>query len=259
MPIGTAAPTASQRAAAPHHLIEIVEPWERYSAARFAEDAIAEIKEIHRRGKRAIVVGGTGFYIRALAGDVVLSPPADPDIRRRLSTEARVHDAAFLHQWLQLREPKRATAIAREDRYRVLRALEVRLMRNVLREALPRTSLGGLGLPFIKIFVDVDDDILEQRIESRVDAMLRAGLVEEAERIGEQAVAASAVGYLQALAYLRGWETFAELRGNVVRATRRYAKRQRTWFRSEPQTIWLHSNEPLSSIEKMAREKLGWA
>ena len=102
--------------------------------------------------------------------------------------------------------------------------------------------------------LNVDERHLQARIERRTDAMLAGGLIEEAERIGASAVAASAVGYPQALAYLRGWCTRAELRAILIRATRRYAKRQATWFRSEPDTLWL---EP-RAVEPAAREILGW-
>jgi tRNA dimethylallyltransferase len=257
MSIGTAAPTAEERAAVPHHLIEIIDPQERYSAAQFAEDAIERIKKIQARGKHAIVAGGTGFYVRALSGAVALSPPPDPDIRRRLSLEGRIHDAAFLHEWLTTRQPDRAAAIAPEDRYRTLRALEVSLTQNAPQRA--ARFLLREDIPFLKVFIDVDDAILEQRIAARVDAMLAAGLLEEAERVGPHAVAASAVGYLQALAYLHGWATFDELRNSLIRATRQYAKRQRTWFRSEPEVTWLRSRDARSNIETLAREKLGWA
>ncbi|MBV9402750.1 MAG: tRNA (adenosine(37)-N6)-dimethylallyltransferase MiaA [Candidatus Eremiobacteraeota bacterium] len=259
MPIGTAAPTAAQRTAVPHHLIDFLDPQQRYSAAQFSHDAIECISDIHARGKHAIVTGGTGFYIRALAGDVALAPPGDAGLRQRLSVEARLHEPDFLHQWLAVREPARAASIAPTDRYRVMRSLEVSLMQTPSSTALSRASLSDVGIPFAKIFIDVDDATLEKRIAARVDAMLADGLIEEAERIGPQAVAASAVGYLQALAYVRGWQTFDELRRGIIRATRRYAKRQRTWFRSEPQTIWVRSNNPLSDVEKLAREKLGWA
>ncbi len=259
MTIGTAAPTPRERAAAPHHLIEIIEPGERYSAAQFSYDALARINDIHARGKRAIVAGGTGFYVRALTGAVALCPPGEPEVRERLTIESRLHDAAFLHDWFSLRDRARAALIAPQDRYRVLRGLEIALMRGPSRPSPRAVSLLTAGIPFAKAFIDVDDRLLEQRIEGRVDAMLAAGFIEEAERVGAQAVAASAVGYLQALAYLRGWSTFSELRKNIIRATLRYAKRQRTWFRSEPQTIWLRGDNLLCDIEKLAREKLGWA
>jgi len=259
MPIGTAAPSAAQRAAVPHHLVEFIEPADRYSAAQFAQDALDCITDIHARGKRAIVVGGTGFYIRTLTGAVTLAPPAEMELRQRLSYEARIHEPAFLHQWLAARDPQRSKAIAPEDRYRVLRALEISLMRNERRPGNANDSLASRGVPFVKVFLDVPEAILERRIEERVDAMLRTGLIEEAEEVGADAVAASAVGYLQALAYLRGWQTYAEFRDAVCRATRRYAKRQRTWFRSEPQTVWLRSDDPLRDVSNIVQEKLAWA
>lgn len=255
MPIGTAAPDAEQLAAVPHHLFGFLDPHERYSAARFSADATACIEQIHARGKRAILCGGTGFYIRALTGAVELAPQFDDATRERLAHEARVHDAAFLYEWLTIRDPRRAAMLHAGDAYRVLRALEVALAPPdaTLRKE-PLRSLAGENIPFYKVFLDVPPEELERRIERRTDAMLENGIIEEAERIGADAVAASAVGYPQALAYLRGWCTRGELRTLLLRATRRYAKRQATWFRSEPQTAWLASGE----IERAAREKLGW-
>jgi len=260
MTIGTAAPTAAQRAAVPHHLIEIVDPRERYSAARFSREAVERIRAIHGRGRRAIVAGGTGFYIRALTGGVSLAAPAEADIRRRLSREAQMHEPAFLHAWLSIRHPARAAVIASEDRYRVLRALEIVLMNQENgRPDSPPVSLPSAGIPSVKLFIDVDEALLGERIGLRVDSMLAAGLLEEAERVGPEAVAASAVGYPQALAHLRGWSTRKELRATFVRATRRYAKRQRTWFRTEPHVVWLSGQDLLAQIDTLAKEKLGWA
>jgi tRNA dimethylallyltransferase len=255
MPIGTAAPTQEQLQAVPHHLIGFLDPQERYSAARFAWDAVNAIHEIHARGKRAIVVGGTGFYIRALTGAVDLAPQFDQGVRERLAHEGRLHDAQFLYEWLTVRDPRRAAMLHPGDAYRVLRALEVALAPAdaKLREA-PLRSLATERVPFLKVFVEIDQGELDRRIERRTDAMLERGLLEEAERIGSDAVAASAVGYPQALSFLAGWCTFDELRKLLVRATRRYAKRQATWFRSEPDTHWLAP----AQIEQAAREKLGW-
>jgi tRNA dimethylallyltransferase len=107
----------------------------------------------------------------------------------------------------------------------------------------------------MQVFLEVPWSVIDQRIASRTDAMLRAGLVEEAERVGASAVAATAVGYPQALAYLRGWSTEAELRLSLQRATRRYARRQRAWFRGEAGTLWLAPD----AVATMVREKLGWS
>lgn len=254
MPIGTAAPSPEQLAAVPHHLIGFLDPHERYSAARFTADAMQTIRSIQARGKRAIVAGGTGFYIRALTGGVGLAPQYDEKLRERLAHEARMHDSQFLHEWLTLRDRKRAGAIHPGDTYRVLRALEVALApRSTIREG-AIASLPAEHIPFLKIYLEIDAAELPERIERRTDAMLAAGFVEEAERIGDSAVASSAVGYPQGLAYLRGWCTNEELRSLLVRATIRYAKRQATWFRSEPQ---LHRAAP-RDVERLAREKLEW-
>ncbi|MFN2528999.1 MAG: tRNA (adenosine(37)-N6)-dimethylallyltransferase MiaA [Candidatus Baltobacteraceae bacterium] len=260
MPIGTAAPTEADQKAVPHHLVGFLDPHERYSAARFSEDATCAIEQIHARGKRAIVVGGTGFYVRALTGAVDLAPQFDPALRERLARETRIHDGEFLYEWLQVRDPQRAAKLYRQDTYRVVRALEVALAppHAVGRPgAIP--SLQSARIPFLKVFLDIDQASLDSRIAARTDLMLRSGLIEEAERIGNGAVAASAVGYPQANAFLRGWLTREELRKLLLRATRRYAKRQFTWFRSEPQTLWLESTVAYERLAKEAREKLGWA
>jgi tRNA dimethylallyltransferase len=255
MPIGTAAPAPEQLAAVPHHLVGFLDPRARYSAARFSGDATRAIEAIHARGKRAIVAGGTGFYIRALTGAVELAPQYDESVRERLAHEAKLHDPQFLHEWLTVRDPRRAAMLHAGDAYRVLRALEVALAPPDSRKrAEPLLSLASRGIPFLKVFLEIDLAELDRRIDARTEAMLHSGLVEEAERIGDDAVAASAVGYPQALAYARGWCTHDELRTLLARATRRYARRQATWFRSEPQTRRVRADE----VEHLARENLGW-
>ena len=256
MAIGTAAPNDEELAAVPHHLIGFLDPGERYSAARFAEDAMRAIDSIHARGKRAIVVGGTGFYIRALTGAIDLAPQHDERLRERLAGEARTHPVDFLHAWLRLRAPHRAAAVAPSDAYRIVRALEVALAgADTPRRSGAIASLPAAGVPFAKLFLDVKLSELDERIARRTASMLARGLIDEAERIGEAAVAASAVGYPQSTAFLRGWSTYEELERSLARATRRYARRQRAWFRSEPQTRWVRHDE----VEGAAREMLGWS
>jgi tRNA dimethylallyltransferase len=254
MEIGTAAPSRQQLRAVPHHLVGMLDPNERYSAARYASDAIDAIRAIHRRKKRAIVVGGTGFYVRALTGGVALAPRYDELLRGRLVDEARLHPPEFLHDWLTLRDLRRAAALHPRDSYRVLRALEVALAAPVtLRNERP--TLATERFAWLTVFVDLPWSEIDRRIADRTGRMLAAGLVEEAERIGSNAVAASAVGYPQALAYLRGWSTHRELRASLERATRRYARRQRAWFRGEPATLWLSPE----AVATAARENLGWS
>ena len=255
MPVGTAAPSPEQRAAVPHHMIGVLDPADRYSAARYADDAMDAIRDIRARGKRPIVVGGTGFYIRALSGGVALSPSYDEAVRDRLAREARTHPAEFLHAWLERRDPARAAALHARDTYRVLRALEIAFAgTNGAPSDRPRSTLAEEGIASLTLFLDLPWDEVDRRIARRTDAMLRAGLVEEAERMSGSAVAASALGYPQALAYLRGLSTHDELRASVERSTRRYARRQRAWFRSEPSTLWVAPGDAAAA----AREKLGW-
>lgn len=254
MPIGTAAPSEAQLRAVPHHLVAFLDPYERYSAARYARDAVRVIEEIAARGKRAIVVGGTGFYLRALSGDVALAARHDEALRERLAHEARVHPSPVLWEWLRLRDARRASALDPNDAYRVVRALEIALAPHDAPDDAAGVTLRSAGIPFAKIALDVPIEAIDERIERRADAMLDGGLVEEAERIGGAAIAANAVGYPQALAYARGWSTRAELRASLVRATRRYARRQRSWLRSEPGVAWVQPER----VAAAAREMLGW-
>ena len=263
MPVGTAAPSAQDRARVPHHLVEVLDPRERYSAARFVADALAAIDDIHARGKRAIVVGGTGFYVRALAGDVTLSPAYDVGVRERLAREARVHPPGVLADWLHALAPARAATIATNDPYRILRALEVALVDRTTKAArddvVPRETLRSRGIDSCKLYLDASLDVLERRIAARVDAMLANGFVQEAERIGADAVAADAVGYREALAYVAGFSTRDELRTHLIRNTRRYAKRQATWFRTEPGLVRVPAADALARAVAEAGALPGWA
>lgn len=250
MPIGTAAPAPEALSAVRHHCVAMVDPYERYSAGRFERDALSAIADIHTRGKRAIVAGGTGFYIRALTGSVGLARTYDEQLRARLRREASVHEPNFLHEWLVRLDSRRAAAIDANDTYRVLRALEIRLANSPISngaEELRRPE-------FVKLALDVPIAEIDRRIANRTGHMLANGLIEEAERIGPNAVAGSAVGYPQALAYLRGWSTVEELHVTLLRATKRYARRQIAWFRREPGVEWVSPGD----VADVVREKLGW-
>lgn len=262
MPIGTAAPSADERGRVVHHLVDFLDPHERYSAARFVAGALAAIDDIHARGKRALVVGGTGFYLRALAGDVSLSPAYDAALRDRLAHEARLHPPDVLAAWLHAVAPMRAAAIAPNDPYRVTRALEIALAeragsrRSDTRDA---QNLRTRGLAARKLYLEIEPQELERRIAARVDTMLASGLLDEAERIGPDAVAADAVGYREALAFLAGWSNRGELRTQLIRNTRRYAKRQATWFRSEPGLVRIPPEDAFASAVTLAGALPGWA
>ncbi len=250
MPVGTAAPAPEALSAVRHHCVATVDPYERYSAGRFERDALTAIADIHTRGKRAIVAGGTGFYIRALTGGVGLARAYDEQLRARLQREASLHEPDFLHAWLVRLDSRRAAAIDPKDTYRVLRALEIRLAG----EPVFNDADEILRPDFVKIALDVPIAEIDQRIATRTAHMLAHGLIEEAERIGPNAVAGSAVGYPQALAYLRGWSTAEDLRATLLRATKRYARRQMAWFRREPGMEWVSPGD----VADVVREKLGW-
>jgi tRNA dimethylallyltransferase len=260
MPIGTAAPP--MRSGDPrYHLVGFLDRNERYSAARFAAEALAAIHDIHGRGKHALVVGGTGFYVRALAGDLTLASERDDALRERIEREAAVHPSDVLHAWLTSLDPERAAVVRPNDPYRVGRALEIALARR-----LPPTladpgdrdratgSLRSRGFAVRKLALRLAPEVLGARIAARTDAMLAAGFLEEAERVGADAVAANAVGYHDALAYLAGRSTFAEMREQLARNTRRYAKRQLTWLRGEPDLTWIDGATTAAAIEAAARE-----
>jgi tRNA dimethylallyltransferase len=159
-----------------------------------------------------------------------------------------------MHAWLSARAPERAAALAPGDRYRVARALEIALAGELGAAAAGARTLRSHGVRTLKVVLDVPATELEKRIGMRVDAMLAAGFVDEAERLGASAFAADAVGYPQALAYLAGASTSAELRALLVRATRRYAKRQATWFRSEPSARALAPD----AVAQAVQAELGW-
>jgi len=265
MPLGTAAPSAADQARVAHHLVGFLDPGERYSAARFVDDALTAIAQIQARGRRPLVVGGTGFYLRALAGDIALSPLRDEGLRDRLAREARVHAPDVLHAWLTALAPQRAGALAPGDRYRITRALEIALAEREdaagscgPAQPAPR-SLRALGIPLRKVYLDVDPARLEERIAARVDAMLAGGFLEEAERVGGAAVAADAVGYREALAYLAGFANRDELRAALIRTTRRYAKRQATWFRREPDLLRIGPAHAFDQISAAAAALPGWS
>jgi tRNA dimethylallyltransferase len=165
----------------------------------------------------------------------------------------------LLHAWFFVRAPSHARGVALKDRYRIVRALEIALA-GPRPQGEPQTlaSLRSRGYRALKIWLEIEQSSLDERIERRVDAMLEAGLLDEAERIGDDAVAADAVGYSQVWAYLRGLLTRCELRFLLIRTVRRYAKRQRTWFRTEADMVASAVAQGTKGLERVARERLGW-
>jgi tRNA dimethylallyltransferase len=239
--IGTAKPPLSVRSVVPHHLIDILEPTESYSAGRFARDAGTLVDEIRARGRLPLLVGGTLLYLRALRDGLSALPRANPAIRAQLDAEAAEHGLKALHERLGRVDPDAAQRISPSDRQRIQRALEVH---TVTRR--PLSELQGAAdkrqRPAVLAIALVPESRadLAMRIERRFDAMVAAGFVAEVERLrargdlDPQLPAMRAVGYRQLWAHLDGRCNFEEARAKAIVATRQYAKRQLTWLRGDP-------------------------
>ena len=241
MDIGTAKPSAQERRSVPHHLIDLLDPTEAYSAGRFREDALRVIAEIHSRNGIPLLVGGTMLYYRALAEGIDELPPADPAIRGQIDAEAAKKGWPALHAELANVDPRTAARLKPGDAQRIQRALEVHRLTGIpISEFQNRQKP---GLPFeLRAFAIVPEDRseLHRRIAARLDAMLKAGLVEELSALRERFQLHAAlpsmrcVGYRQAWEFLEGRSSAREFRETAIAATRQLAKRQLTWLRSLP-------------------------
>jgi tRNA dimethylallyltransferase len=257
MRIGTAWPSDEQFARAPHHLYGIASPAETYNAGRYVRDASAAIAAIAARGKFAIVTGGTGLYVEALAGSMPLDRPIASDtLRARMRAEAAAHPADALRAWLTALAPQAAARIPSGDRYRTLRALEAAL---AIREGAAEREEVRPHVALSCVVLEADRVVLRERIAARTRSMFDAGLVEEAqdlERTFGDVAALTGIGYAEALAYARGLMRREEAIGGVIRRTAAYAKRQQTWFRRIAGAMRLDALEPAtwSSLRALARE-----
>jgi tRNA dimethylallyltransferase len=238
--IGTAKPSAAMQAAVPHHLIDILDPAEAYSAGRFVRDATRAIHAIEARGRLPLLVGGTLLYLKALRDGLAALPRADEGIRRELDAQAAATSWAALHQRLRAVDPDAAARIAPSDRQRIQRALEVYMLTGVPLSRLQRSAAVAPAPDVLTIaLVPERRDDLAERIERRFDAMVEAGFVAEVERLrGRGDLTADmpsmrAVGYRQIWGYLDKNCDWPEARRRAIVATRQYAKRQLTWLRGD--------------------------
>ncbi|MGM0766912.1 MAG: tRNA (adenosine(37)-N6)-dimethylallyltransferase MiaA [Pseudomonadota bacterium] len=278
MDIGTAKPSADELARAPHRLIDICDPAERYSAADFRRDALEEMAAITRAGRIPLLVGGTMMYFKALLHGMSDLPSADPALRRALEQEAETHGWAVLHDELKTRDPVAAELIHRNNRQRLIRALEViRLTGKPISELwqvqASDTGHSGPGvanvedytyftqwqadetpsLPYTVVQLAVapsDRKVLHERIRQRFINMLEAGLVDEVRALMARGDLSAdlpsmrCVGYRQAWQYLEGGGDYDTMISKGVAATRQLAKRQLTWLRKWSDVTWLVSEDP---------------
>jgi tRNA dimethylallyltransferase len=247
MDIGTAKATPAEQALVPHHLLDVVDPDEEFSVADFLPRARRIIAAIHDRGRLPLVVGGTGLYIRALTEGLVDVPGADPVLRQRLAAEERAAGPGTLHRRLAAVDPAAAANIPPRNLVRVIRALEIWELTGTPLSA-HQAAHGFAERPYhcLKLGLLPPREELEKRIAERVDEMLARGLVAEVAGLLEAGFspnlkALQTIGYREVIAHLQGDCGPAQMRERIIVNTRRYAKRQLTWFRKDKSIIWVDS------------------
>jgi len=241
--IGSAKPTAAQRAAVPHHLLDVVGPDEPFDCARYRLLALAAIADIQRRGRRVLLVGGTGLYIKVLSGGLCPAPPRDAALRARLNAE---EDAApgQLHRRLLALDPPAAARLHPHDRVRLIRAVEVAVLTGrPLSDWQAAHRFADATLPITTIGLTLERAALYERIDRRCQAMVDGGLVEEVRVLwergfGPELAPLRSIGYREIGAHLRGELALNAAVAAMARATRQLAKRQLTWFRAVPGLRW---------------------
>ena len=252
--IGTAKPARELRARVPHHLIDLCEPTESYSAGRFVADALGSIRDIHARGRVPLLVGGTMLYLRSLLHGLAALPQADPLLRSQLDTRAAKHGWSALHAELAGLDPEAAARIAPADSQRIQRALEVCYMTGRPISQLQRATVSPLaGWPLrYWVLAPRERAVLHERISRRFDAMMAAGFLEEviglrrSKDLSARHPSMRAVGYRQLWAHLDGKYALEEGVQRAVAATRQLAKRQLTWMRGEALGEWIDPDSQLS-------------
>jgi tRNA dimethylallyltransferase len=255
--IGTDKLAASERRGVPHHLIDIADPTDEYTAAQYARDASATVREIHARGRLPIVVGGTGFYYRALTRGLFPGPGRDARLRARLEAIARRRGDAFLHRMLRRFDVESGRRIQLHDVKRVIRALEVFFLTGKPLTAHFAETVPPLpDVQVIAVALRLPAAQISDRVTRRVDAQFARGLLDEirtllARGIPESARPFGGLVYRQALAHLRGDRDEPATRALIAQENRRYARRQLIWFRKEPNLNWFDG--PGESVSTIAR------
>jgi tRNA dimethylallyltransferase len=245
--IGTAKPSRALREGLPHHLIDICEPTESYSAGRFVADALRCIGQIHARRRVPLLVGGTMLYLRALLHGLAALPPASPELRARLDERAAKQGWPALHVQLASLDPEAAARIAPADSQRIQRALEVCLSSGQPISALQRATVSPLADTPLRYWILAPHEraVLHERLARRFEAMMAAGFLEEVRTLQRRGdltarhAAMRAVGYRQLWAHLEGQYGLQEAIGKAVAATRQLARRQLTWLRAESLGQWI--------------------
>ncbi len=245
MDVGTAKPTPEERKGIPHHLLDVADPDEEFNAAIYNSMALPKIAEIDSRGMSCFVVGGTGLYIKGLLDGLFESPPADRELRESLRLECDSSGPEVLHERLADLDPESADRIHPNDRVRILRALEIIHLTKRRFSALTKAhGFSDRHLNAMKLCLKVDREELYDRIDRRSLSMVENGLVEETESLLRKGYSPDlkpmkAIGYRHMINYLKGDWSLDEAISELQKDTRRYAKRQLTWFRADPEVTWI--------------------
>jgi tRNA dimethylallyltransferase len=255
--IGTAKPTASERARVPHHLLDCVEPASHITAGEYARQARQVLDEIKQRENLPIVVGGTGLYLRALLDGLFAGPQRSEELRERLRARMESRGSGYLHRILRRLDRAAAEKIHANDAPKVIRAIEVCLVsRQKMTDRWQQGREPLRGFRILRLGLDPDRKILYERINRRAQQMFDAGLIEETRRLleayGNAAWPLSPLGYKQAAQHLRGEVTREQAVLAAQQAHRNYAKRQMTWFRREPDVHWLRGFGDDAAIQNQA-------
>lgn len=290
MDIGTAKPATEERALIRHHMIDIVDPWESFSTGKYIAAVVPVIEHLHRNGKIPIVVGGTGLYIKAMTRGIFSGPSADWKLRQEFLSMEKEEEGS-LYNYLKELDPEAALKITPKDIRRIIRAIEVCLKSNCRISDMQKNLTKPLPYEFIKIGITRDRKELYRMIEDRVDVMIKAGMIEEVKKLmhlrNEQHMAnilsvsndensvpcplphtpypfpsMQAIGYKEIAMYLHGEISSDEAITLIKRGTKRYAKRQFTWFRKEEDIQWVDitgvqdSNEVFIRVLNTLKTKL---
>ncbi len=254
MDIGTAKPTAEERHAVAHHLIDMVDPHEKFSAADFEEQGTRIAYDINSRNKLPVLVGGTGLYIKALTEGLLAAPSGHSEYREKLKNLEVESGEGTLYQALCKVDPPLAARLFPKDVIRIIRGLEV-FAQTGKRLSAFQEEHGFRKSEFrtLKLGIHVERESLYDRIDRRVENMVREGLIEETQSLLDQGCSLShpaiqAIGYRECLSYLNEKMLLSEVIDTIQRETRRYAKRQMTWFRKDKSVIWLESLKDFDRI-----------
>jgi tRNA dimethylallyltransferase len=259
--IGTAKPTPAERARVPHHLFDCADPTQDVTAGEYARQARQILQQIKSRGRLPVVVGGTGLYLRALLEGLFVGPERSEDMRERLRRQATERGSNYLHRVLSRLDPTTAANIHPNDAPKLIRAIEVCLSSRQKLSELWRQGRDPLvGFRILRLGLDPDRAVLYDRINHRAQHMLQAGLIEETNgligKYGKSARPIGSLGYKQVGDFLRGELLHEQILPAIQQGHRNYAKRQMTWFRREPEVIWLRGFGEEPHIQRTAMETI---